>query len=58
VEFGRQAIPVPDKPKHAALEAECRSLKDRSYNGTGWRRVEAQMEAAVEKFMASAEPTL
>ena len=57
VEFGRQAIPVRDKPKHAALEVECRSLSNRGYKGTGWRRVEASMEAAVKRFIDSLEPT-
>ncbi len=57
VEFGRQAIPVPEKPKCLELEAECRSLDRRGYKGTGWRRVEFQMEKAVEQFMASLEAT-
>lgn len=56
VEFGRQAIPVREKPRCLELEAECRSLRDRGYIGTGWRRAEAQMEAAVERFMESLEP--
>jgi len=57
LEFGRQAIPVRNKPKHAALQAEFRCLRDRGYDGTGWRRVEANMEAAVERFMSSLENT-
>ncbi len=53
IEFGRQAIPVRDKPKCLELEAEVRSLSKRDYRGTGWRRVEAQMEAEVDRFIDS-----
>jgi len=56
VEFGRQAIPVRVKPTHTALETECRSLSNRGYEGTGWRRVEAHMAAAVEQFLDSLQP--
>ncbi len=51
VEFGRQAIPVREKPKCLELEAKCHSLRDRGYKGTGWRRLKAIMEASAERFM-------
>ncbi len=53
VEFGRQAVPVAIKPTHAALEAEYRGLSQRGYKGTGWRRVQAAVDASVDEFMDS-----
>lgn len=53
VEFGRQAIPMREKPKFLDLEAQCRGLYKRGYRGTGWRRVEAEINSEIDRFMDS-----